>query len=202
MELLKAREIAVALCYRLQPFCNQIRIAGSIRRHKVEVKDIEICATPLFVEHTQETLFDKGETTLVIHPEFISVANTLGKIIKGKPTGRYMQIELPEGVNLDLFIPEETDYFRQFCIRTGSADWVTKNVAGGWKKRGWCGSDKGLRKQSDCIEMKTADGKSKWTCVNKNAELPPNWASEEDFLKWLSVKWVAPHQRFIPQYKW
>ena len=75
--------------------------------------------------------------------------------------GKYMQIKLRENIILDLFMPDDFDYYRQYAIRTGSADYAAKIIATGWKKKGWCGSDKGLRKISDCVETKTPDGKSK-----------------------------------------
>lgn len=89
--------------------------------------------------------------TLVIIQNFVELVKSLGRVIKGKPDGRYMQIELPQRINLDLFMPEADDYFRQYAIRTGSAEYAAYTIAGGWRKIGWCGSDQGLRKTSDCI---------------------------------------------------
>ena len=104
---------------------------------------------------------------------------------------------MPQDINLDLFIPDDFDYYRQYAIRTGSDDYAAKVIATGWKKKGWCGSDKGLRKISDCIETKTPDGKSKWKCVKANAELPPVWQSEEQFFEWLGIKYLPPNRRNI-----
>ena len=42
MNLKEASDIAVKICYKLQPFTSKINIAGSVRRKKAEVKDIEI----------------------------------------------------------------------------------------------------------------------------------------------------------------
>lgn len=200
MEFLAARKIAVAICYRLQPHCTLINLAGSIRRMKAEVKDIEIICLPKKKEVFENTLFGQGESSFVVDPEFVEIVNSLGKVIKGKPTGKYIQIELPENINLDLFIPDDFDYYRQFCVRTGSADYSHKVIAAAWKRKGWCGSDKGLRKISDCTETKGSEGKSKYQCLNKNAEKPPVWGSEEEFFKWLGVKWIEPKLRFIPKY--
>lgn len=192
-----AQKIAVDICYKLQPFCEKINIAGSVRRKKPEVKDIEIVCVPKMVVGGQDSLFDEGTRFYMVSPDFVKVVNDLGKAAKGKPDGKYMQIELPEGVNLDLFMPDDYDYYRQYAIRTGSADYAAKVIAGGWRKIGWCGSDKGLRKMSDCVETKTPDGKSKWKCVKANAELPPVWKSEEDFFNWINVKMLHPSQRVV-----
>lgn len=197
MPLEEAKKIAIAICYKLQPFCEKINIAGSVRRQKPEVKDIEIICVSKKVVAGHDTLFDEGTRWYTPHPEFLKIVNGLGKIIKGKDNGKYMQIELPEGVNLDLFMPDDFDYYRQYAIRTGSADYSAKVIASGWRKIGWCGSDKGLRKMSDCVESKTPDGKSKWKCVKPNAELPPVWKSEEDFFKWINVRMMHPSQRVV-----
>lgn len=93
---------------------------------------------------------------------------------------------------LDLFTPAEFDYFRMYAMRTGSAAYSAKVIAPGWKKIGWCGRDKGLRMKSDCRYNKSS---KKWKCVNKKAELPPAWRSEEEFFEWIRVKWIQPEQR-------
>lgn len=46
MPLKDAKKIAVTICCKLQPFCEKINIAGSLRRLKPLVKDIEIICVP------------------------------------------------------------------------------------------------------------------------------------------------------------
>jgi len=194
MILKEAQDLAVAICYELQPFCDRINIAGSIRRRKPEVKDIEIVCQPKVTE--TKDLFDTV-TGSQRNSEFIAKAKALGRVIKGEATGRYMKIDLGTIV-LDLFIPELHDYYRQYAIRTGSADYSFKVIAAGWKKLGWCGSDKGLRKMADCVESKDeSSGKSKWKCVRSHAEEPPAWQSEEEFFSWLQVPLLLPQNRII-----
>lgn len=192
MQLKIAEQIAVSICYQLQPFCSKINIAGSVRRKKAEVKDIEIICVPKFDE--VKDLFESvcGKK---ISAEFSEIVNGLGTIIKGNADGRMMQIQLQEGIMLDLFMPVPDDYYRQYAIRTGSADYAHRVIANAWNKKGWCGSDKGLRKMSDCIEMKTTDGKSKWKLIKKDADLPPVWRSEEEFFKWLKIPCEKPLHR-------
>ena len=161
----------------------------------------------------QQTCLD-GEGEIIRSKNFIEMVNSLGKIIKGNASGKYMQIELPIHhspltihhsplithhspltINLDLFMPDDFDYYRQYAIRTGSAEYAAKVIAAGWKKIGWCGSDKGLRKIEDCINMPGPDGKSKWRCIKKDAELPPVWQSEEEFFRWIKVLYEKPIHR-------
>lgn len=190
LELAKARRLADALVLELEDYCDRIHIAGSIRRQKAEVKDIEIvCQAKTFVAGGGG-LFDEGTRHYAIVPAFRRTVEGFGEAIKGKPDGRYMQILLPSGIKLDLFMPSEHDYFRQFAIRTGSADYSARVIAGGWKRKGWCGTDQGLRRIADCEETKSG-----WKIINPNAELPPHWKSEPEFFAWLGVKWIEPKDR-------
>lgn len=203
MYLQKASKIAVDICYTLQPHCQKkyLRIAGSVRRKKTDVKDIEIVALPKLLTGEQNSLFGAILTSKTYHTGFVDAVKSLGTVIKGKPTeGKYVQIALWEGINLDLFLPDDFDFYRQLAIRTGSADYAAKVIAGGWRKKGWCGSDKGLRKISGCVETKDKDGKSKWKCIASGAELPPAWESEEAFFEWIGVEWVHPSKRIVNTY--
>lgn len=141
-----AADIAVAICERLAPHCfpNRINIAGSIRRKKQQVKDIEIVCLPKYEQVIEQDLFGQA-VAQYRDAGFISTAISLGKVLKGTPEGRYMQIELPEGINLDLFMPMDYDYFRQLAIRTGSADYAAQVIAAGWRAKGWVGTPAGLR---------------------------------------------------------
>jgi DNA polymerase/3'-5' exonuclease PolX len=193
----QAKDLAISIGEKLKPFITRINIAGSIRRQKPDVKDIELICLPRYIYGGQSSMFETVATEKVISENFVGIIKTLGKVIKGKPDGRYMQIELPQRINLDLFMPGHDDYFRQYAIRTGSADYAARTIAAAWKRNGWCGSDKGLRRIEDCIEHKQADGKSKWECVNLNAEKPPVWESEQEFFEWLKVPWIMPKMRTI-----
>lgn len=133
---------------------------------------------------------------MVRSTEFISLVNRLGRIVKGKAAdGKMMQIELRENIMLDLFMPDEWDYYRIFCVRTGSRDYSQHVIAKAWVARGWVGSDKGLRKISDCESYKLPDGTRKWKCVNPDAEKPDAWQSEAGFFAWLRISYVEPELR-------
>jgi len=197
MRYTQAREIAIALGERLKPFTEKINIAGSIRRQKPDVKDIELICLPRYIEMVHSDLFGAKTIERVISENFVGTVKSLGKVIKGQPDGRYMQIELRERINLDLFIPEPDDYYRQYAIRTGSADYAARTIAAAWKRKGWCGSDQGLRLIADCIEHPQPGGKSKWECINPGAEKPPVWNSEQEFFEWLGINWIMPKLRTI-----
>jgi DNA polymerase (family 10) len=50
MELKEAKFLAATVCNVLEPFCERVAIAGSIRRGKAEVNDIDIVALPKAVD--------------------------------------------------------------------------------------------------------------------------------------------------------
>lgn len=189
MQLLQARKIAVEICLKLQPHCNEnmLRIAGSIRRKSPEVKDIEIVAYPkvLFIHNLFHEVIGWQPV-----PEFSLLVKALGQIEAGEPTGRYMKILLPEGIKLDLFLPQVNDYYRQLAIRTGSALY-SKGIAAAWVKKGWCGTEHGLRLITDCFK----DEQGNWHLVNKQCEKPPRWGSEEEFFNWLGIPFLDPVAR-------
>lgn len=192
MELQKAVSIANGIIEKLMPVCSIINIAGSCRREKPEVKDIELVCLPKMNKVAYGDMFDP-KTMDVTDEKFGRIVLSLGKIIKGKYDGKMMQIELTEGIMLDLFLPDDFDYYRQYAIRTGSAEYSFKTIATGWRKIGWCGSNQGLRKVTDC----EFTDKRKWVCTNSNAEKPPVWKSEEEFFEWIQVKWIKPSLRNI-----
>lgn len=196
MNLSKAKEIAIAICQRLQPHCEKVNIAGSVRRKKPEVKDIEIICLPKKVIAGTPDLFGGGSVDFA-NANFQNEVRSIGKTLKGNSQGKYMQIALPDGINLDLFIPDSFDYYRQYAIRTGSADYSAKVIATRWRVKGWCGSDQGLRRMKDCVEIKQPDGKSKWKCVRNNADKPPHWHSEKEFFDWIGVEMLPPEQRNV-----
>lgn len=192
MDLQKAEGIAIDICHYLQDYCEKIHIAGSIRRRKYEVKDIEIVLAPKRVAH--QDLFGNVISTPVSN-EFKTRIENVGKIIKGNADGRMMQIELEKKIMVDVFIPVATDFYRQYAIRTGSSFYAHNVIAGGWLAIGWCGSDMGLRRQEDCKRYKDKSGKNKWICINKDGQLPPVWESEEEFFDWIKVKFIHPSRR-------
>lgn len=191
----EANIIAEAVFSKLYAHCKQIHIAGSIRRKALEVGDIEIVCLPRIEEVGKENLFGEIIEKKTSMEAFEKAVATLGTIIKGKPTGKYMQIALHEGINLDLFMPNPADYYRQLAIRTGSADYSYKVIARSWRRLGWVGTAEGLRKASECVEKKNGE-KSFWKCTVSNPTLPPKWNSEQDFFAWLEVPYLEPKYRF------
>ncbi len=120
----EAHRIALDVLEQLRPHCIRIEIAGSIRRKKPEVGDIEIVAIP---KPFETGLFQSG---------IASVVNQWEKV-KGELPCKYTQRILPEGIKLDLFLAEEGNWGSILAIRTGSAEYSHRVLANGWVREGF-----------------------------------------------------------------
>lgn len=128
MPYIEAKKIADSIVDLLKPHCERIEIAGSIRREKSVIGDIEIVAIP---KPFETGLFESGIATIV---------NKWQKV-KGELPCKYTQRILPEGIKLDLFFAEYENWGLIFAIRTGSADYSHKILASGWVKAGYQSRD-------------------------------------------------------------
>jgi DNA polymerase/3'-5' exonuclease PolX len=139
----EAMTIAEALVEAIHPHCERVEIAGSLRRRKDVVKDIEICVIPrtemrpdpsnLFAEPVNTDVlyadwavrgssFICGESTTVNEVRWIKPATE--EIIDWpvKPFGKYWRGLLPGQIKLDLFLLTEETWPVLFLIRTGSRE--------------------------------------------------------------------------------
>ncbi len=141
--LREAIYLAKEWCELLRPGCVRIEPAGSVRRCKEEVHDIELVAIP---EYSQGEVIDLfGATSRINKLEHVlGLLHDAGKFSyqpqnpnERRANGeKYKKLFLPSGVQLDLFVvtpPAQWGYI--FTIRTGSdafSHWlVTKRKYGG-----------------------------------------------------------------------
>ncbi len=120
----QAYKIALAAVEQLRPHCERIEIAGSIRRQKIEVKDIEIVLIP---KPYETGLFASGVATVI---------NQWPKVKGGLPC-RYTQRILPQGIAADIFFATPDNWGLILAIRTGSAAYSHTVLATGWVKAGY-----------------------------------------------------------------
>lgn len=168
MNYKEAKQIADKYLKLLKPFCEKIEIAGSIRRKKTVVGDVEIVVIPQKIKKAVG-FFDYE---MVVHPSFVAIINSLKKV-KGEPTGKYTQRILPEGIVLDLFIASPENWGLIFAIRTGSANFSHKVLATSWVKKGF----------------KSING-----MLHKN-NIPFTIKEEIDLFKLLDLDYIEPNLR-------
>lgn len=126
-----ARAVAEAVASAMTPHCLRCEIAGSIRRGKPEVKDIEIVAIPkweprpdpasLFGEEIQTNLLRNWALSPECPVRWIKPGTSEVLDWQPKADGRYWR-GLIKGIKLDLFITEPLRWGVTQLIRTGSAD--------------------------------------------------------------------------------
>ncbi len=169
MQWIEAWAIAEKIAAELEHSCTRIQIAGSLRRQKPEVGDIEIVAAPIF----KKDLFGVVSTDHMLNEFDYS---TLGKLVKNG--SKFKQVELNEGINLDLFIvTPPAEWGVQLLIRTGPADYSHRFVmpkTQGGMLHGW---------------QKIRDG-AMW---REDRKLPT--PEEEDVYKFIDMPYLQPQER-------
>jgi DNA polymerase (family 10) len=135
-----AKPIADKYVSLLASHCDRIEIAGSVRRKKADVGDIEIVCIP-------------SEIRGVRFPEFINFVNNLTKV-RGEPTGKYTQRMLPEGIAIDIFMCNAENWGTIFAMRTGSAKYSHYVLASTWVKMGYHSSGGLLYKDDEILSFR------------------------------------------------
>lgn len=201
MPLVEARVIALRLRGAMQPFCERVEIAGSIRRDKPEVGDIEIVAVPKWEGQADPTdLF--GERTIrrnLLWHEFgcVSPENrrrdcpNLGWIKPGvseirawhiSEAGKYWRGYLPDhGIKLDVFLATPENWGAIYLIRTGSADFSAA-VMGHARRVGY----------------RFEDGSFWLGSESKGGSVLPVY-EERDVFDHLGLEFVPPRERTGPE---
>lgn len=141
MKYNKALEIAEKVKKQLEPYCERIEIAGSIRRKKLEVGDIEMVAIP------------KPYGVGLLRSGIVLVVEKWKKV-RGSFPCKYTQRILPEGIKLDLFFATKENWGQILAIRTGSAEYSHQVLAIGWVKAGYKSKEGTLYKGDTPIEVR------------------------------------------------
>lgn len=129
----------------LYPHCERIAIAGSIRRRKPDVKDIEIVCIPKGSIQIKGKNRGKAQKVFVPCMGYIETVSQWHKV-RGeawdKSTQRFLSGEGaygPWNINVDIFTAHKDNWGYIMAIRTGSADYSHHVLAAGWVKKGYHG---------------------------------------------------------------
>lgn len=130
MELAKAQRVAARLCQMFAPVVAEIVPAGSIRREKPVVKDVELVAclredlTIPHAEHEISSFVLQGVVDDKWEMDRINAKN-------GRRYKRFVVHAGGEFVSVDLFIADSQNFGNLLAIRTGDADWTRLMVTRG-----------------------------------------------------------------------
>ena len=123
--------VAAEICRELKPFCARLIVAGSLRRRKAMVGDVEIVFVPKFTE-VADTLFETKQENMAamaiarlkdtgILTERIGAAGSTSWGPKNK-----LAVHVASRMPVDLFETSEPCWFNYLTCRTGGAE---SNVA-------------------------------------------------------------------------
>lgn len=173
----EALAMAEQIVTYLAPACARIALAGSLRRRKPEVGDIELVAIPRY--EIEYDLFgaEVGRHSLVDEALY---AHGMNYLLKNG--ARYKQVRwAPDGISVDLYLVTAETWGVQYVLRTGCAEFshwlVTPQAKGGALPAKMC-----LR-----------DGRM-WRDVLRNPaalETP----EEADVFRAIGLAWIPPEAR-------
>lgn len=115
IELETAKRIAGEVVARLSRYCQKIEVAGSIRRKKPQVKDVDFVLVP---------------------SDPWNLSNEIAGLGPAKLMGNKLKRVSYNGVQIDLYYANEETWATLLLIRTGSAE-NNIRLASRAKKRGW-----------------------------------------------------------------
>lgn len=172
-----ALAVAKELCSALKPVTNRLNVAGSLRRRKTAVGDVEILYVPQF-ENRPVNLFDRqdfdlagellqrmvADGTLKMRPN-VNGSFTWGNLNK-------LAIHTASGIPVDFFRASDENWFNYLVCRTGSMESnmriANAAIARGmkWKPYG-CGFEKDgqilrVEKEEDAFELVGLDYRQPW----------------------------------------
>jgi len=176
IELFEAESIANKVKNHIHGSMARVEIAGSIRRRKEVVGDIEIVGIPEGREKLIKLLGDIGQHIKPGVPGAIPWVP--------KTTAKYLRVRLAEGMNLDVFLATPENWGGLFMMRTGSGAGPDGNSFNGfvpamfqrWKKLSGGG------RMTDCMPTMPT-GEQLW--------IP----EEQDFFDLLEMDFVSPEKR-------
>lgn len=174
MGLKGAEALANRMIQVLKPVCQRIEVAGSIRRRKETIGDVEIVCIP---NEFVSDLF--GNKDYDIEAVYQALRAYDCEIIKG---GQKYICAVRLGVQYDIFIATRDTWGCVYLIRTGSADF-TRKIVTQKSYGGYCPN-----------ELYFHDARM-WS--RKDSSKPLDTPEEEDVFKAIGLPYVAPEDRWI-----
>ena len=131
-----AKEVADQLVRLLAPHCERIAVAGSIRRRRPDVKDIELlCASK--VTSTAD-LFGRAVTNWYFLNKKLDALVADGSVLKKRAnkSGRYtygaqnkLLVHVPSGIPVDVFSSSTNNWGMSLVVRTGPKDFNVRMMS-------------------------------------------------------------------------
>lgn len=193
--LADARVVADTVVSTLEPACERIEIAGSVRRGATDCGDIEVVCIPKLGEPGRNLFGEAiGEPPDELHDlcerlradgVLVPRQNKLDRISWGRKL-KWVRFVMPQGSGwwpcsfaLDIYVTTPEQWGVTLAIRTGPADFshrlVTPKAAGGY-----------------CPAPLQFKG---WRVVERASGEPLPTPEEADVFRALGMDWIAPDER-------
>jgi DNA polymerase/3'-5' exonuclease PolX len=185
-----AYEAAVELKTLLQGSCERIQIAGSVRRRKAIVHDIEIVAIPAIGERPKPGLFaDETERVNLLEERVAGLLAEASSPLEARQVENRRQdgsVDVQQklgsaykaltwhGIPVDLFVTDADRWGCIFALRTGPGDWNVRLVM-------------------DCRRVNRSVAGGRVLHLGKPVPTP----EERDFFAALGQPWVEPWERSV-----
>jgi DNA polymerase/3'-5' exonuclease PolX len=167
--------------------CDRMEIAGSVRRRKPSVHDLELVAiptideaesgdlwgTPVIVNRLEDRIAGLIDRS-VIEPRRVVVNRADGTVEESRRMGAAYKALVYQGLPVDLFITDAERWGCIFALRTGPGDWNTRLV-------------------TDCKRYFRSVADGRVLHLGKPVPTP----EEADFFRALGVPWVEPQDRHV-----
>lgn len=124
---LRAYHVADELRERLWPACERLEIAGSLRRNRAEVGDLELIAVPRVIEESGGDLWGTPQRVSLLGRKVTELIED--GIVDLDPTDpkrgeRYMKlVHVASRLQIDLFVVRPESFGLAWIVRTGPASY-------------------------------------------------------------------------------
>lgn len=192
MDLAEAEAAAERFVAEIADACEQIVVAGSIRRRQQDVGDIEIVVVPATIEISGLFAEYPGERCDVLDAALNLMANDPGSGVERRATNghsawgpKYKRLSF-EGAPIDLFSCDADRFGLILAIRTGPA-WYSHQLVTPKDRRIQQGERPGLLPP----HMKVTDG---WLTYRVSGQRIPT-PTEEGFFETIGQPYIEPWER-------
>jgi DNA polymerase/3'-5' exonuclease PolX len=135
--LAEAREVADALITLLRPACEKIEIAGSVRRQRPQVGDLELLAISKTSPANEQLAFDRPRLVVPALDARVGeliTTSVLDYRLNKPGTRTYgplnkLLVHAPSGISVDLFSTTLENWGMALVVRTGPKDFNIRMMA-------------------------------------------------------------------------
>jgi len=175
-----AMAVAAELCRELKPFCARLIVAGSLRRRKPMVGDVEILFVPMFREVADGLFETKQENQAEIAIDRLLRVGVLSKRIGAAGSTSWgeknkLAVHEHSKVPVDLFTATEANWFNYLVCRTGGAE-NNVEIASAAQRKGWKWNPYGAGFTDEAGRIVAV-------------------ASEQDVFRLAGMPWLEPWER-------